>query len=175
MDHGGGHDGGNDGGHDGGHGGNSCSMNMLFNWDTENLCVIFESWQINTPSALIFSCLIIIGLAASYELLRAQSCRYEERLIEGASKRRGGSSSNGIDEDETPLLSSRSISLRLSNQQQLMRAVFYMAQVFLGFFLMLIFMTYNGYLMASTVIGAGVGFFYFGGNSLSSTKTLSCH
>lgn len=51
-----------------------------------------------------------------------------------------------------------------------------MAQVFVGFFLMLIFMTYNGYLMAATVIGAGVGFFYFGGDSLSSsTKALSCH
>jgi copper transporter 1 len=65
---------------------------------------------------------------------------------------------------------------RLSNQQQLTRALFYMAQVFVGFFLMLIFMTYNGYLMAATVIGAGVGFFYFGGDSLSSsTKALSCH
>lgn len=64
---------------------------------------------------------------------------------------------------------------RLSNQQQLTRSLFYAAQVFVGFFLMLIFMTYNGYLMASTVIGAGVGFFYFGGNYLSSTKALSCH
>ncbi|KAG0363802.1 Ctr copper transporter family-domain-containing protein [Gamsiella multidivaricata] len=191
MDYGvyGGHDGHNggehDGGHDGGHGGGegTCSMNMLFNWDTENLCVVFESWMINTPTALVFSCIIIIGMAASYELLRAQSRRYEERLIEGARKRHGGDPSSrvvdasaGIAEDETPLLTSRAGTLRLSNQQQLTRALFYMAQVFAGFFLMLIFMTYNGYLMASTVIGAGLGFFYFGGDSLSSpTKALSCH
>jgi len=52
-----------------------------------------------------------------------------------------------------------------------------MAQVFVGFFLMLIFMTYNGYLMIATVLGAGIGFFYFGGNTLSlpATKALSCH
>ncbi|KAG0301345.1 hypothetical protein BGZ98_008440, partial [Dissophora globulifera] len=141
-------------------------MNMLFNWDTQNLCVVFESWKINTPSALIFSCLVIIGLAASYELLRAQSHRFEERLLEGARKRDIGESQvhavgSNISEDETPLLPSRSVTLRLSNQQQFTRALFYMAQVFVGFFLMLIFMTYNGYLMASTVIGAGVGFFYF--------------
>lgn len=110
MDHDGGH-GGHDGGHDGGEG--TCSMNMLFNWNTENLCVVFESWKINSPAGLVFSCLIIIGLAASYELLRAQSRKYEERLIEGAKKRQGGESSGhtvggNVAGDETPLLPSRS-------------------------------------------------------------------
>ncbi|KAG0197125.1 hypothetical protein BGX28_009367 [Mortierella sp. GBA30] len=184
MDHGGGH-GGSGGGHDGGHDGGdgSCSMNMLFNWSTENLCVVFESWKINSPLGLIASCIVIIAISASYELLRAQSRQYEERLLEGARKRHSAEPSNhavggsgGIAEDETPLLSPRTPTMRLSNQQQLTRALFYMAQVFIGFFLMLIFMTYNAYLMAATVIGAGVGFFYFGGDPLSSsTKALSCH
>ncbi|KAF9993677.1 hypothetical protein BGZ65_010759, partial [Modicella reniformis] len=144
------------------------------------------SWRIDTPFALIISCIIIIGLAASYELLRAQSRRYEERLIEGARKRHGGESStragvssNGIaeHEDEILLLPSGMSGLRLSSQQQLTRALFYMAQVFVGFFLMLIFMTFNGYLMASTVIGSGLGFFYFGDDLLSSSSTreLRCH
>ncbi|KAG0037277.1 hypothetical protein BGZ82_002822 [Podila clonocystis] len=178
MDHGGGHGG---GGHDGGdHGGDhgeapTCSMNMLFNWQTENLCVVFESWRIDTPIGLVFSFLVIVAMAASYEALRGQSRRFEERLIEGERKRHP-ESSGGIGEDETPLLASRSSSFRLSNQQRLTRALFYMAQVFVGFFLMLIFMTYNGYLMAATVLGAGIGFFYFGGDTLAtSTKALSCH
>ncbi|KAF8940404.1 hypothetical protein BGZ47_007770 [Haplosporangium gracile] len=183
--HGGGGGGGGGGDHDGGHGGHGgddamCSMNMLFNWSTENLCVVFESWKINTPFALVVSCIVIIGLSASYEMLRAYSRKYEERLLEGARKRQTSDASShavgGGAEDLTPLLSGRPYTLRLSNQQQLARALFYMAQVFVGFFLMLIFMTYNGYLMAATVIGAGVGFFYFGGDSLSSsTKALSCH
>ncbi|KAG0258757.1 hypothetical protein BG011_003087 [Mortierella polycephala] len=156
---------------------------MVFNWATENLCVVFESWKINTPLALIVSCIVIIGMSASYELLRAQSRHYEERLIEGARKRHPSESSThnvggdgGNSEDETPLLPNRPYVMRLSNQQQFTRSIFYMAQVFVGFFLMLIFMTYNGYLMASTIIGAGIGFFYFGGDPLSSsTKALSCH
>ncbi|KAF9438281.1 hypothetical protein BGZ76_008846 [Entomortierella beljakovae] len=114
MDHGGGH-GGHDGGHDGGEG--TCSMNMLFNWSTENLCVVFESWKINSPAALIFSCIIIIGMAASYEALRAQSRCFEERLVEGAKKRTAvetfdhnvGGSTLG---DETPLLPSRLNTIR---------------------------------------------------------------
>ncbi|KAI8345390.1 Ctr copper transporter [Mortierella sp. GBAus27b] len=154
-----------------------CSMNMLFNWDTENVCVVFESWKINSPLSLVFSCIIVIGLTASYELLRAQARRYEERLLEGARKRHTSERSSGGAEngDETPLLPSGVAVLRLSNQQQLTRSLFYMAQVFVGFFLMLVFMTYNGYLMASTVIGAGVGFFYFGDPLTSSSKALRCH
>ncbi|KAF9184439.1 hypothetical protein BGZ51_003334 [Haplosporangium sp. Z 767] len=114
MDHGGGH-GGHGGGHDGHDGGDStCDMNMVFNWATKNLCVVFESWKINTPLALVVSCIVIIGMSASYELLRAQSRQYEERLLEGARKRYpsessthnvGGNGSNS--EDETPLLSNR--------------------------------------------------------------------
>ncbi|KAG0336108.1 hypothetical protein BG004_008199 [Podila humilis] len=168
----GGHGGGGD--HDGGNGGPTCSMNMLFNWQSENLCVVFESWRIDSPLGLLVSFLVIVAMAASYEALRAQSRKFEERLVEGERKR--SATSGGVGEDETPLLASRASSFRLSNQQRVTRAVYYMAQVFVGFFLMLIFMTYNGYLMAATVLGAGAGFFYFGGDTLAtSTKALSCH
>jgi len=119
MDHGGGHGGHGGGGGGGDHGGGdheggaTCSMNMLFNWDTENLCVVFESWRIDTPAGLVFSFLVIVAMAASYEALRAQSRRFEERLIEGERKRHPESSgSGGIGEDETPLLASRSSSFR---------------------------------------------------------------
>jgi len=84
-------------------------MNMLFNWSSENLCVVFESWKINTPFGLVVSCLVIVALSASYELLRSQARQFEERLLEGHRKRHAesGGGSSGIAEDETPLLASR--------------------------------------------------------------------
>ncbi|KAG0237730.1 hypothetical protein BGW42_000136 [Actinomortierella wolfii] len=194
MDHGGGHGGHGDHGGGGGHGDHGgggeemCSMNMLFNWDTKNVCVVFESWKINTPLGLILSMIVIIALGVAYELLRAKSRQYDEYLREGERKR--GDSALGADddtanhvghhghgrEDEVGLLSSRPRSIRLTNQQQLVRSVLYMIQVFVGFFLMLIFMTYNGYLMIATTLGAGLGYFYFGRDSLAaSSKPLSCH
>jgi len=119
MDHGGGHGGhGGGGDHNGGHGGGDeamCSMNMLFNWSTENLCVVFESWKINSPFTLVVSCIVIIGLAASYEMLRASSRKYEERLLEGARKRQFSEASHavgGASEDQTPLLAGRPLTLR---------------------------------------------------------------
>ncbi|KAF9973844.1 hypothetical protein BGZ73_002874 [Actinomortierella ambigua] len=201
MDHGGGHGGGHDGGHDGGHGdhgggggdhGDMCSMNMLFNWDTKNLCVVFESWKIMTPLGLVVSILVIIAFGVAYELLRAKARQYDEYLKEGERKRNDAASLANEDdtinhvgggharEDEIGLLSSRPRSIRdgdrLTNQQQLIRSLLYMAQVFVGFFLMLIFMTYNGYLMIATTLGAGIGYFYFGRDQLAAAaKPLSCH
>ncbi|KAJ3008963.1 hypothetical protein NUW54_g2960 [Trametes sanguinea] len=41
------------------------------------------------------------------------------------------------------------------------RAVLYGASVFLSFFLMLVFMTYNAYLILATVVGAALGHYIF--------------
>ncbi|KAF9584371.1 hypothetical protein BGW38_006703 [Lunasporangiospora selenospora] len=139
MDHGGGGHGGDggDGGHGDHGGGGTCSMNMLFNWSTENLCV---------------------------------------RLMDGDRKRGESMASGSQTSDDTPLLNNRQHTVKLTNRQQLTRSLLYMVQVFMGFFLMLIFMTYNGYLMISTAVGAGLGFFYFGADTLSpASKALSCH
>jgi len=64
-----------------------------------------------------------------------------------------------------------------------LRAGVYGATVFLSFFLMLVFMTYNAYLIASVVIGAAVGHYIFGStmdvdamlSDSNSTKGVACH
>jgi len=45
---------------------------------------------------------------------------------------------------------------------RILRAVLYGAQVFVSFFLMLVFMTYNAYLILAVVLGASIGHFVFG-------------
>jgi len=64
-----------------------------------------------------------------------------------------------------------------------LRAILYGATVFLSFFLMLIFMTYNAYLIAAVVIGASLGHYIFGSTinvdailaESSGGKGLACH
>lgn len=62
----------------------------------------------------------------------------------------------------------------MSQQQRVTRSVFYAILVAISFWLMLVFMTYNGFLMLSVVIGAGIGHYAFGGN-LSSDRGIQCH
>jgi len=56
----------------------TCSMNMIFTWDYNNLCIVFRSWRITSPLTLIISLLAIIALTAGYEAVREASRRYEE-------------------------------------------------------------------------------------------------
>lgn len=68
-----------------GHGGmdmdpsDRCNMNMLFTWDTTNLCIVFRQWHIRGTGSLVISLLAIVAITAGYEALRAAARRYDER------------------------------------------------------------------------------------------------
>lgn len=79
MDHGNmGH---GDMGHgDMGHDAPMCNMNMLFTWDTTNLCIVFQGWRITNAWSLIYSLVLVALLTAGYEAVREASRRYDEGL-----------------------------------------------------------------------------------------------
>jgi len=45
---------------------------------------------------------------------------------------------------------------------EVVKAIFYGLQVFYSFFIMLIFMTYNGWVMVAVAVGASIGHYAFG-------------
>ncbi|KAL5381455.1 hypothetical protein DPSP01_007169 [Paraphaeosphaeria sporulosa] len=161
MDHGG-HEGHNMPGMDHGP---QCNMNMLFTWDTTDLCIVFKSWHISGTGTLILSLLAIVLMTAGYEAVREASRRYDahtKRVSEGRSSgddlsRRHGRTSASASEQQTKTV----------------KALFYAVQVFYSFFIMLLFMTYNGWVMLSVAVGAFVGYLLFSGGP--SAKTAACH
>lgn len=50
---------------------------MLFNWSSENLCIIFRSWRITGPVSFFFSLVAIVILTAGYEGIRSITRKYE--------------------------------------------------------------------------------------------------
>lgn len=81
-------------------GGNKCNMNvcdsfcpylprhitqtdprqMLFTWDTSNLCIVFRQWHITSNLSLVVSLAAIVAICAGYEALREGIRRYEAKL-----------------------------------------------------------------------------------------------
>lgn len=51
---------------------------MLFTWDTDNLCIIFRQWRVSGPLTLTLSLLGVAALTAGYELVRKLARDYEE-------------------------------------------------------------------------------------------------
>lgn len=57
-----------------------CSMNMLFTWDTTNLCVVFKWWHVRTNLDLLLTIVAVVALGAGYEYLRLVAKRFDARF-----------------------------------------------------------------------------------------------
>ncbi|KAI1627895.1 Ctr copper transporter [Exophiala viscosa] len=134
---------------------------MLFTWSSENLCIVFRQWRVTSTFSLILSLLAIVLLTAGYECVREISRRYEQKH----SAEMAAYSTSGSRRD------SRAAAERKGT---IIKALLYAVQVFYSFFIMLLFMTYNGWVMLAVAVGAFVGYILFG-QGLTSTKSVACH
>ncbi|KAH7408217.1 Ctr copper transporter family-domain-containing protein [Phaeosphaeria sp. MPI-PUGE-AT-0046c] len=151
-----------------------CNMNMLFTWDTTNLCIVFEGWRITSTGSLIASLIAIVLLTAGYEAVREASRRYEAHAAK-LGERRGAVPAPQDDPDESSSLLSpgRNGGKNAEQQVKIVKGILYAVQVFYSFFIMLLFMTYNGWIMLAVSVGAFVGYMMF--SQSSSTKSVACH
>ncbi|KAJ4861108.1 ctr copper transporter family domain-containing protein [Trichoderma breve] len=142
----------------GGHGGmdDMCSMSMLFTWDTTNLCIVFRQWHIRSNTSLVLSLIAVVLIGIGYEFLRSVSRRYEASLAARL--------------ETVPRQNRESVSKR----GHVIKAILYAIQNFYAFMLMLVFMTYNGWVMVAVSLGAFLGYLLFG-HSTSATKDNACH
>ncbi|KAI0256221.1 Ctr copper transporter [Lactifluus subvellereus] len=178
--------------------GSTCSMHMLWNTQIVDTCIVFKQWHISSRFAFVLSFIAIIFMSFGYEYLRAYQRIVDQRialmLSRGKARDKGpvsGRSSleqSGPDDiEEAGLLSGRPKKLATCTPvpfyPRVLRATLYGAQVFVSFFLMLVFMTYNAYLIFAVVLGAGIGHFIFGAAmdaeavlaGADSGKGMACH
>lgn len=134
-------------------GDDTCSMNMVFTWSYKNTCVIFRWWHLKKLSDLVLSFLAIAFLAYLYEYLKYYISKVQINR-------------SGI---VTPNNTSRNY--RVYN------SCWYGLQVGYSFMIMLVFMTYNGWLMLAVVLGAIWGHYSWGSRVRPSSDepSLACH
>ena len=137
-------------------GSDDCSMNMIFSWSYKDTCVVFRWWHIRTLTGLICSSLLVSFLSYAYEFMKY----YIQK------KQFNSSSSISIIND--PIL---------GRQNRLIKSSWYGIQVGFSFFLMLVFMTYNGWLMIAVVLGSIWGNYSWGyfADFSNEQMSLTCH
>ncbi|KAJ3484419.1 hypothetical protein NLG97_g7053 [Lecanicillium saksenae] len=149
-----------------------CSMSMLFTWDTTNLCIVFKQWHIRTTPGLIISLIAVVLIAMGYEGLRATSRLYEQSV-----QARIVSAPNAPVQpvtETTPFLRPGQNHDHLTRRSHLIKSFLYGLQNFYAFGLMLVFMTYNGWVMVAVSLGAFLGYYVFG-DQTAATKETACH
>jgi len=123
--------------------------------------ILFDFWRPRSIGVFLLSCFILFVAAALYEglkLLRERLIRAE--IVRQASKE----------------YQATSTSSKLLNRGHIIQTFLHMFQVTLSYLLMLVFMTYNTWLCLSVVLGAGVGYFFFGYKRLTTIDSNEhCH
>ncbi|KAJ2078775.1 copper transpport protein [Coemansia sp. RSA 988] len=142
-----------------------CAMNMSLNWSTDNVCVLFDFWRIDSRTSLLLSWAAVFLLGYLYELCRTRIRNWEMALGSGSA------STGARARLETPLMASDGI----AKSARIKRAVLYGLMVAYSYSLMLIFMTYNGYLILAVIAGAAAGHYAYSTDSLGSVRGANCH
>ncbi|KAI9477408.1 copper transpport protein [Coemansia sp. RSA 989] len=140
-----------------------CAMNMALNWDTDNVCILFDFWRITSTTSLVLSCAAVFVLGYLYELSRARVRFWELATYSNGSAARA--------QLETPLVTADGFDKRA----RWMRALLYGLLVAYSYSLMLIFMTYNGFLILAVIGGAVVGHYKFSTDTPGAVRGANCH
>ncbi|KAL4078543.1 Ctr copper transporter [Scleroderma yunnanense] len=151
-----------------------CSMHMLWNTQVIDTCIIFSSWHIHTHFQFVLSLLAIVLLGVLFEYLRVLQQCVDHRIATkvGKGKRTPAEWEEGEKCQVGPSLVCALAGIAnlpfhcrilVPTHFRVLRAALYAASVFLSFFLMLVFMTYNAYLIFAVVAGAAIGHYVFGG------------
>jgi len=174
---------------------------MLWNAQIVDTCVVFRGWHISSRTAMLVSCLAIIGLCIFHEWVRLYQKRVDHQIARrlqakaappalptNRSDSDSGRGSHDVEEDgllgPRPAPSRNALtSAVVPCSTRAFRAALYGASVFISFFLMLVFMTYNAYLISAVVIGAATGHYIFGRtmntemilNNSDDAKGMACH
>jgi copper transporter 1 len=80
---------------------------MIFNWDIKDVCIVFESWHIETWVGMVVSCAVIFAIAAGYEYLSAWTTTLDRNLARRDGKRHASPSTSEPNEHDALLSASR--------------------------------------------------------------------
>ncbi|KAG6362822.1 hypothetical protein INS49_007916 [Diaporthe citri] len=167
-------------------GGNSCKISMLWNWNTVDSCFISSSWHVTSRGMFAGSCIGVLLLVMLLELLRRMVKEYDALLVRKHSTNSNSSSSTyvgdaaaGRAQQQQHVASESGESkdhgvnvqpvgavdpsgrFRPTVLEQAVRALLHMCQFAVAYFVMLLAMYYNGYIIICIFIGAFLGSFVF--------------
>ncbi|KAI0595465.1 Ctr-domain-containing protein [Biscogniauxia sp. FL1348] len=155
--------------------GPSCKISMLWNWNTIDACFLSSSWHVTSPGMFAGSCIGVILLTMSLELLRRAVREYDRYLVrKHAPAVPAASGCAGLIGSQAPTKANstststtihqtvkRFTKAKPSMLEQSIRALLHTIQVAVSYFVMLLAMYFNGYIIISIFIGAYLGAFVF--------------
>ncbi|KAB5516923.1 Ctr copper transporter [Coniochaeta sp. 2T2.1] len=150
---------------------------MLWNWNTIDSCFIARSWHVTSSGMFAGSCIGVILLVMALELLRRSVKEYDRYLVRNHAAASLRDNHNDTADPKTasgslapPVMTARGF--RPTILQQAVRALLHMVQFAVAYFIMLLAMYYNGYIIICIFIGAYLGSFVFHWETIGGSPEL---
>ncbi|KUI69262.1 Copper transport protein ctr4 [Cytospora mali] len=152
----------------------TCNTSMLWNWYTIDSCFLAESWHVSSQGAFAASCIGTILLVMVLEALRRFGREYDDWILRGfqaraatlsdcsSSRNNGSVAKVGFETTVSAArVDGRLVVFRASPLQQVIRSVIHAVSLGVAYIVMLLVMSYNGYIIICVIIGGGLGKFFF--------------
>ncbi|OTA99434.1 hypothetical protein M426DRAFT_16458 [Hypoxylon sp. CI-4A] len=141
----------------------TCTHAMTWNWNTVGTCFLAESWRVENEGSFAASCIGVFVLVICLEFLRRLGKEYDGFILRQFQQHVAALTAASKGEDsccsETPDPGPQVVTFRATPLQQLIRSVIHAMAFGVAYILMLIAMAFNGYIIISIIVGAGVGKF----------------
>ncbi|CRJ80159.1 Copper transport protein CTR4 like [Verticillium longisporum] len=139
-----------------------CQMEMIWNWNTVGSCFLAKSWYIRTEGMMVASSIGVALLAVILELSRRACKEYDSSIV--AQMERSVTAAAIANPSLLPVSTSgspsvRILNLRVSPLQQAIRSLMYAISFSVAYIVMLLAMSFNGYIIVAIFVGAGMGKF----------------
>ncbi|CAI6081409.1 unnamed protein product [Clonostachys chloroleuca] len=138
-----------------------CKINMMLNYYTIDACFISEDWKITSQGMFAGSCIGVVCLAVFLEFLRRAVKEYDRLLVKQHIARHESASAGSASKDSAAPASAPIPPFRPNFWQQAVRAILHTAQFTVAYFIMLLAMYYNVYILVSIFLGILVGSYFF--------------
>ncbi|VUC22269.1 unnamed protein product [Clonostachys rosea] len=135
-----------------------CKINMMLNYYTIDACFISEDWKITSQGMFAGSCIGVVCLAVFLEFLRRAVKEYDRMLVKQHLAKHESASAGSGSKDSAPAAIPP---FRPNFWQQAIRAILHTAQFTVAYFIMLLAMYYNVYILVSIFLGILVGSYFF--------------
>jgi len=146
---------------------------------------ILVTVKVHSIGTLLFYMVALFALGLFYEYWRLQPARLEYQLRLRENYKNSARSAGIGDASRAPLLSDRegartplvfNVGGKFTPGQRALRSLLHTSNVAISFFLMLVVMTYNTYLVGSVLAGAFVGHFMFHDQPVVELdRGMACH
>ncbi|XP_078282593.1 high affinity copper uptake protein 1 isoform X1 [Rhinoraja longicauda] len=133
-------------------------MQMTFYFGYKDVSLLFPGLLINSVGGMVGACVVVFLLAVIYEGLKiSRECLLRKSQVNVRYNSMPVPGPNGTILMETH----KTVGQQMLSIPHLIQTGLHVIQVVISYFLMLVFMTYNGYLCIAVALGAGIGYFLF--------------